>query len=171
MNPQHTIPLLDDNGTLVADSHAICAYLIGKYAPHNQSLYPKELARRALVDARLHFDTGFLFARLRFLFEPIVYFGIKTIPADKIEYIQRCWPIMERFLETSHYLCGPNVTIADFCAISTVCSLDKLAPIDAELYPKFTAWIERLEALPYFEEVCGAPGKAVQAFVEEKANE
>lgn len=77
---------------------------------------------------------------------------------------------MERFLESGDYLCGSTVTIADFCAIATVCSLDKLAPIDAELYPKLTAWIGRLAALPYYEEVCGAAGKQLQAYVEQKAN-
>lgn len=73
LNPQHTVPLLDDNGVLIADSHAICAYLSETYGT-NDRLYPNDLVKRAMVDARMHFNSGHLFARLRFLCEPILYY-------------------------------------------------------------------------------------------------
>lgn len=63
MNPQHTVPTLDDDGFYIWDSHAISAYLIGKYAK-DDSLYPKDLQKRAVIDQRLHFDSGILFPRL-----------------------------------------------------------------------------------------------------------
>jgi glutathione S-transferase len=47
-------------------SHAICTYLITKYAK-DDTLYPTDPYRRAQVDQALHFDSGVLFARLRFL--------------------------------------------------------------------------------------------------------
>lgn len=62
MCPQHTIPLLDDDGFYLADSHAINAYLVQKYGK-DDSLYPKNLKERAKVDERLHFDNGTLFSR------------------------------------------------------------------------------------------------------------
>lgn len=65
-NPQHTVPVLEDNGQFIADSHAICTYLIQKYGKEkDQLLYPADLYHRALVDQKLHFDTGVLFTRLR----------------------------------------------------------------------------------------------------------
>lgn len=65
LNPQHTIPLIDDNGTIVYESHAIIVYLVTKYAK-DDSLYPTDPTTRAKVNAALHFDSGVLFARLRF---------------------------------------------------------------------------------------------------------
>lgn len=152
LNPQHTIPLINDNGVIIYDSHAICAYLVDKYAETDQ-LYPKDLAKRAEVDARLHFDTGFLFARLRFLFEPILYDGSSVVSTDKVEYIEKCWPLIEAFLERGAYLCGNELTIADFCCVATISSIGHYGG-SIHKYPKLMAWLNRMAELPYYESLC-----------------
>lgn len=161
MNPQHTIPVLNDNGTIVVDSHAIGAYLSEKYGK-NDSLYPKDLGKRALVDARLHFDSLFLFGRIRTLFEPVLYDKCPELSADKIEFIQRSWPLMEAFLQDTPYVCGNDLTIADLCCIASVSSIDTIAPIDAAKFPKFNAWIDRMKNLPYYDELNAFGAKQVQ---------
>lgn len=152
MNPQHTIPVLDDNGVIVTDSHAICAYLSEKYGPNDQ-LYPKDLAARALVDSRMHFDSGFLFGRLRFIIEPILYFNSPNFQQDRIDYLRLSWPIMEALLEQRPFLAGDHLTIADLCCAASVTSAEGVVPIDEKLYPKFVDWLKRLRQLPYFDEV------------------
>lgn len=57
LNPQHTVPTLDDDSYVLWDSHAINAYLVRKYAK-DDALYPKKDEIRGTVDQRLHFDTG-----------------------------------------------------------------------------------------------------------------
>lgn len=164
MNPQHTVPFLDDNGVLIADSHAICAYLCEKYGETDR-LYPKDLAKRALVDSRLHFDSGHLFARMRFIYEPVLYDNGSEIFEDRIEYAQRVWDIMERFLADSPYVCGDEMTIADFCLIATTASLNENAPMDPEKHSKIIEWMDRMSQLPYYNELNGTPGKDIQAGV------
>lgn len=58
------MPTLEDGPDSIWDSHAINAYLVDKYG-NNDSLYPKNLVKRAIVNQRLHFDSGVLEARLR----------------------------------------------------------------------------------------------------------
>lgn len=60
INPQHTVPTLDDDGYILWDSHAINTYLVEKYGK-DDSLYPKDLKKRGRVDQRLHFNSGVLF--------------------------------------------------------------------------------------------------------------
>ena len=164
MNPQHTVPMIDDDGVIIYDSHAICEYLSDKYGK-NDNLFPKDLIKRAQVNARLHFETGYLFARLRFIFEPIWQGTCTEIPQELIEYFQRCFPIMEAFLENSDFICGNKLTIADFSCISTISSINNLVPIDAVKYPKLLAWIARLSKLPDYDRLCGDGGAAVQKAV------
>lgn len=156
--------MLDDNGILIADSHAICAYMSEKYGK-NDRLYPKNLANRAMVDARLHFDSGHLFARLRFLFEPILYFKSKEMPGDRIQSIQMAWDILERFLENSAFVCGDAMTIADFCLVATASSICDIVPLDAVKHSNIIKWMDRMSKLPYYEEINGARAKTLQDFV------
>lgn len=60
INPQHSVPTLDDDGKIIWDSHAINIYLVTKYGKDN-SLYPDDPHRRAIINQRLHFDSGVLF--------------------------------------------------------------------------------------------------------------
>lgn len=64
INPVHAVPVLEDDGKYIIDSHAILTYLVDQYGK-DDSLYPKDPYQRALVDQRLHFDSGILYMRLR----------------------------------------------------------------------------------------------------------
>lgn len=165
MNPQHTIPMLDDNGVIVIDSHVICGYLCEKYGEQDNNLYPKDLEKRARCDARLHFDSSHLFARLRFLIEPILFMKSAEWPDDRIQLIETAWDILERMLGNGAYVCGDEMTIADFCLIATTSSMSENVPLDAEKHAKILEWIDRMAQLPYYEEINGEPSKTFQAII------
>lgn len=59
-------------------SRAIMQYLVDKYAKDN-SLYPKDLKARALVDARLNFDCGTLWPRIISVFVSILLLNPENI--------------------------------------------------------------------------------------------
>lgn len=152
MNPQHTVPTLDDNGVYLYDSHAICTYLCEKYGK-NDNLYPKDIVKRALVDARLHFNSGFLFARLRFIYEPIFKGQESELSQVKLDYFVRCFGLLEAFLENGNYLCGNDLTVADFACVTTLSSIDQFAPVDETMYPKLAGWLHRMADIPYYNEI------------------
>ncbi|KAH7958402.1 hypothetical protein HPB49_001324 [Dermacentor silvarum] len=69
LNPQHTVPTLNDNGFVLWESRAIGMYLVEKYAPES-SLYPKDVQKRATVNRMLFFESGTMLPAQMAYFRP-----------------------------------------------------------------------------------------------------
>lgn len=128
-------------------------------------MYPKDLVKRSQVNARLHFDSGHFFARLRFLYEPILYYKSSDLPEERFKYIRTALDILERFLADTPYVCGNELTIADLCIVATATSLTDIVPLDPAKHSKIIQWIERLSKLPYYGKLNGAGAKDVQVII------
>ncbi|XP_071443786.1 glutathione S-transferase 1-like [Hetaerina americana] len=141
LNPQHSVPTLVDEDFTIWDSHAIVGYLATKYGT-DDTLYPKEARARAIVDQRLHFDSGTLFPRLRNIIHPLLLLGKSVISTEAKRDVEEAYHFLEKFLDGHDWVAGDNMTIADFCCVSTVSSLDVLVPCGSK-YPNLAAWYKR----------------------------
>jgi glutathione S-transferase len=63
LNPQRTIPVVDDDGFVMTESRAIAAYLATTKSSDN-SLYPTDPKARFIVDHRLYYDATVFTQRL-----------------------------------------------------------------------------------------------------------
>lgn len=169
MNPQHTVPTLDDNGRIIWDSHAICTYLIEKYAK-DDSLYPKDLYVRACINQRLHFDTGILFTKARASSEAIFIKSAHEYPFEAIDEIHSAYNFVEIFLRFDSFLVGNRMTVADLCCLATISTMQIPAPIQQESHPKLFDWFQRMSKLPFYEEVNGRHVQAFREFLSAKMN-
>lgn len=150
INPQHTIPTLDDNGFILPDSHAIACYLVDKYAK-NDALYPKDLQKRALVNQFLHFDSGTLFPPAKSAIKPIILEAAKAVSEDKMKVWLESYSYLNKFLEGKKWLVGDSYTLADICCITTVSTATVLLNMDE--FPNVKAWMKRCEEeLPGYQE-------------------
>jgi len=169
INPQHTVPVLNDNGVIIWDSHAINTYLVSKFGK-DDSLYPKDIAQRALVDQRLHFDGSILFPRFLDLVIPVFLKNATEISAEAIENAHKALGFLELFLKDNAYITGNNITLADFSCGTTTSSILAFLP-QGDKYPKVLAWLKRLEQLPYFEEINGEVNGSSLKNIQEKLEE
>uniref|UniRef100_A0A182KCV5 glutathione transferase n=1 Tax=Anopheles christyi TaxID=43041 RepID=A0A182KCV5_9DIPT len=156
MNPMHTVPTIDDNGVPLYDSHAIIIYLASKYAK-DDSLYPtKDLVKQANINALLHFESGVLFARLRWILEPVFYWGETVVPQEKIDSVHKAYDLLESTLKTTgtEYLVGSTITLADISVSTSLSTLNAMFPADASKYPLVMAYLKRLEeTMPNYKEI------------------
>jgi len=122
INPQHTIPTLVDNDFVLWESRAILTYLVDKYAK-NDSLFPKDPQKRAVVNQRLFFDMGTLYQRFGDYYFPQIF---RKTPADpeKFTKLEDAVALLDGFLANSKYAAGDKITIADYALISSFSTLE-----------------------------------------------
>lgn len=152
MNPQHTIPVLDDNGTIISDSHSIMPYLVSKYGK-DDSLYPKDLKLRAIIDQRLHFDSSSVFPIIRRILKPMILHGEISLNDRLREDAYESYNFLNAFLEGNQWVCGENLSLADFSLVASMTSLDTLISIDLTEYKNIAKWLERAKTWPFYHEV------------------
>ncbi|KAH8279047.1 hypothetical protein KR026_000135 [Drosophila bipectinata] len=167
INPLHTVPALDDNGFYLADSHAINSYLVSKYGK-DDSLYPKDLQKKAIVDQRLHYDSSVVTGAAKAITAPLFWENKLEIPKAKIDALEAVYKNLNLFLESGDYLAGDQLTIADFSVTAVLTGMVLFLEVDATKYPKLAAWIQRIKALPYYEKANGIPAKQLIAIVSSK---
>lgn len=149
MNPQHSVPTIDDNGFYLWESRAINGYLVDKYAK-NDSLYPKDPKKRAVVDQRLYFDMGTLAQRYGEWFYPQV---MAKQPADpeKRKKMNEALEYLNTFLEGHTYAAGDSLTIADITLVTTISNYEAVG-IDFSQYSNIPKWYAKCkETIPGYQ--------------------
>ncbi|KAF5299886.1 hypothetical protein FQA39_LY11423 [Lamprigera yunnana] len=167
MNPQHTVPTLDDNGYYLWDSHAINIYLVTKYGK-NDSLYPKDPQKKGIVDQRLFFNAGIIQPRIGAIVSPIIRQGEKSISKEKIDNLLVAYDFLETFLEGHNYMAGDSLTIADLCIVAGLSSISNFVPIAQNKHPKLSKWLIKLQQLPYYVEANQVGSDKLVGFLQSK---
>lgn len=165
MNPCHTIPTMDDNGLYLGESRAILGYLANKYGK-DDSLYPKDPVRRAMVDNRLYFDMG-LWSKTFNFFSPVAFKGAKSLDEGAKEAVEEGLGHLETFLTTGGpWVAGDHMTIADFSLIATVSSIMAIGQFTTDKYPKIQEWMDRCKAeMKDYDEFNGKPCEVFSQFI------
>lgn len=148
LNPFATVPVIDDAGTVVADSAAILVYLAQRYDPERRWL-PADPAAAAQVQRWLSVAQGWLAfgpARARV----ILKFGGKYDLAAAQALAGRLFTILEAELSQRAFLVGDRATLADI-ALYSYTAVAPEGGIALDSYPAIQAWLRRIEALPHFE--------------------
>ncbi|XP_063242969.1 glutathione S-transferase 1-1-like [Bacillus rossius redtenbacheri] len=144
INPQHCVPTLDDDGFILWESRAIMAYLVEQYAKED-SLYPKDPKKRAIVNQRLYFDMNPLFSSFKNYFVPVALH--KEDPHEPFfTKMQEAVGFFEKFLEGKEWAAGDNITIADYTLAVTISDMQAVGLVLSHDYPNVTKWLDKVKA-------------------------
>lgn len=146
LNPFGQVPVIDDNGTVVADSNAILVYLAKKY--DNGTWLPEEPAAAARVQRWLSVAAGPLAfgpaaARL------VTVFGASFNTDEVITRAHTLLKVIDAELANTPFLAGSTPTIADIANYSYIAHAPE-GNVSLEPYANVRGWLARIEALPRF---------------------
>ncbi|KAH8289038.1 hypothetical protein KR054_005559, partial [Drosophila jambulina] len=137
LNPQHTIPTLVDNGFAIWESRAIIVYLVEKYGK-DDSLFPKDPKKQAVVNQRLYFDLSSLFdSFVKYYYSLTATGQHKT--EEAIEKIENAFELLNTFLEGQEYMAGDHPTVADIAILSSVSTFE-IIEFDFSKYANVVRW-------------------------------
>ncbi|MGN8344016.1 glutathione S-transferase family protein [Pseudomonas sp. SMV71] len=140
------VPVIDDDGVVLADSNAILVYLATKYGKDRWlPTDPIGAARvqRWLSAAAGPIHAGPATARL------ITVFGAAYNAEDVIARAHGLLKVVDQELSTSRYLAGDVPTIADISAYTYIAHAPE-GNVSLDDYANVQAWLARIEALPHF---------------------
>jgi len=146
LNPFGQVPVLDDQGVVLADSNAILVYLAQKYG--NGRWLPTDPVGAAKVQRWLSVAAGqiaFGPARARL----ITVFGAPYNAEEAITRAHDLLKVVDQELTNSQFLVGNEPTIADVAAYSYIAHAPE-GNVSLEDYANVRAWLARIEALPGF---------------------
>lgn len=140
---------VNDNGFALWETRAILTYLVDKYAT-DDSLYPKDVQKRAVVDQRLYFDLGTLQKAFGDHFYPIMR-KEPQIP-DSYKGFEKAFEFLEVFLEGKKFLAGDFLSVVDFMSGTSLYAFALLG-CDLSKYTNLQRYVASLEDhLPGFDE-------------------
>jgi len=146
LNPFGQVPVIDDNGTVIADSNAILVYLAKKY--DNGTWLPEEPAAAARVQRWLSVAAGPLAfgpaaARL------VTVFGAAFNTDEVIARAHTLLKVIDAELANAPFLAGSTPTIADIANYSYIAHAPE-GNVSLEPYANVRSWLARIESLPGF---------------------
>lgn len=153
-NPHGRIPVIDDDGTIVWESHAILRYLAARHG--GERFWPTDPAARSHVDRWMDWSQTVLQPE----FLTGVFWGYYRTPESK-----RDWPairasvartaehfqLLDRWLAGKKYLLGDELTLTDIPAGTALYRYFEL-DIERPSVPNVEAWYARLRERPAYAE-------------------
>src|SRR5215469_5110863 len=148
LNPNQRIPVIDDGGTVIWESHAIVRYLAMKYG--TGTLAPDDPGVRAQSDMW----TDWTLADLQPAFTGGVFWNFYRTPEKQRDWqlIRRgvarsaiLFQLLDRHLEGRSFIVGDSLTFGDIPAGAQLYRYFNLE-IDRPPLPNVEAWYERLKA-------------------------
>ena len=162
LNPSCMVPMLEDGDFRLTESSAILKYLAEKTG---SPAYPADLRKRAKINEMMDWlNTQFYRDYGYGLIYPQIFPNLRR-PSDEQQAGTIAWgkdkakgwlKILDEKLigPKNAYLCGSEVTIADYFG-AEILGIGDAIGCDLAKYPNVARWMATMKALPHWKEVNG----------------
>lgn len=155
LNPLHKVPFIVDGDLKLNESRAIATYLISKYMPADNSLYPADPVKRARVDELLYLDMGTIDGSARKVFVPIIRGTSKSYDAEADKAFREALASLDHILSESKgkFALGDELTVADLSLAASLSFMESFE-YDLSAFKSIKAYESNLKAsIPKYAEI------------------
>ncbi|MGB3456919.1 MAG: glutathione S-transferase family protein [Litorimonas sp.] len=152
INPFGRVPAMVDRDLAMGESSAIGRYLARK---SGTSIYSEDLREAALIDQWVEFVVHHVRINVGRLFVNRVVAPMTGQPVDETSlalgerFLADALPHLEVALDGDGHLHGDRLTLADIALVSAL-EPRKMAQVDLSDAPVTAAWVERMNAEPWY---------------------
>lgn len=144
LNPNGSIPVIDDDGVVVWESMAINLYLANK----GSKLWPEDEAVRAhcgqwTLWAVTNLETDLLNVLLNKMRQTVS----EDVANASREKLKGPLGILNTYLQNRQYLCGNEFTVGDL-NVASVLAWGQMVKLDMSAYPNVQQWLQRCLSRP-----------------------
>lgn len=152
LNPNHRVPVLDDDGFVIWESHAIMQYLADRTP--GQTIYPTDVRARADVNRWLFWCAAHLMPAIGTLnWENHIKCLLGLGSADPAEVrrgedqFREFGGVLNAHLTQRQWICGDALTLADLAIAAPLADIAPARlPVDG--YTHLLRWYDGVRALP-----------------------
>ena len=150
LHPIGAAPVIEDDGTLLAESAAIVEYIITKYGDGRLRLGPDDPAFASYL-YWFHFANGNLQPVMGRL---LIISRVGLAPDHPVQMaaqgrVDRVMALVNARLGAAGYLAGP-FTAADIMSVFSLTTMRLFQPLDLAPYPNILAYLQRIGARPAY---------------------
>jgi glutathione S-transferase len=151
LHPLGAAPLIQDDGTLLAESAAIVEYIIAKYGAGRLRLGPDHPDFASYL-YWFHFANGNLQPAIGRL---MMVGRVGLAPDHPVQMavqgrLDRVMALVEARLGEANYLAGNQFTAADIMSVFSLTTMRLFQPLDLRPYPNILAYLQRIGARPAY---------------------
>lgn len=159
INPRHKVPAIVDDGFALYESAAIVEYLEDRYRTSGEPLFPGDVRQRALVRRIVAENDNYLVQTNERLVEQVIFTSREAWNEQAITAARdQLGEELGKFdaMLAADWFAGP-LSAADhaiYPVIALALRMEKRKPdlaISARIGSRLKAWMNRFEALPYFD--------------------
>ena len=158
MNPNSRVPVIDDDGFILWESHAITRYLAAKHSAGK--LYPTDLQERALAEKWMDWAQSMVAGPLFAVFFPLIRQpAAQRNQAQVRQGTEACIPLyamLDAALAGQDWLVGGRLTIAEL-GVGPFLHRWMALPMQRPAMANLEAWYKRLMERPAFREHVALP--------------
>ena len=158
INPRGKVPTIEDDGFSLYESAAIVEYLEDQYPQSGASLFPGDARNRARIRRLVNEADFYLEAAGRKLVTAVLFANKEDWDEDQIRAGREAVAVelanFEDYLSGDYY--AGELSAADFTIYPLVALMRRMEVrkpglgVASLIGPKMSAWIQRIESLPYY---------------------